>query len=217
MRQTPDGGSRGGTLCPRRRSIHGAFPAEVAVPKLDRIYTKTGDEGMTGLGGGQRVPKDSRRVVTYGTVDELNSLIGVALAGGLCDRLAAELPVIQNELFDLGSDLCWPSDDPRRARIPTVEARHVEKLERLIDEFNEAVGPLTNFLLPGGSAGAAQLHVARTVCRRAEREAVRLGRDEVIGEFVLAYLNRLSDALFVMARFENQQRGVSEPLWQPGR
>ena len=197
--------------------MHGALAAEVAVPKLDRIYTKTGDEGMTGLGGGQRVPKDSRRVVTYGTVDELNSLIGVALADGLCDRLAAELPVIQNELFDLGSDLCWPSDDPRRARIPTVEARHVEKLERLIDEFNEAVGPLTNFLLPGGSAGAAQLHVARTVCRRAEREAVRLGRDEVIGEFVLAYLNRLSDALFVMARFENQQRGVSEPLWQPGR
>ena len=195
----------------------GALPAEVAVPKLDRIYTKTGDEGMTGLGGGQRVPKDSRRVVTYGTVDELNSLIGVALAGGLCDRLAAELPVIQNELFDLGSDLCWPSDDPRRARIPTVEARHIAKLERLIDEFNDAVGPLTNFLLPGGSAGAAQLHVARTVCRRAEREAVRLGRDETIGEFVLAYLNRLSDALFVMARFENQQRGVSEPLWQPGR
>ena len=193
------------------------FPAEVAVPKLDRIYTKTGDEGMTGLGGGQRVPKDSRRVVTYGTVDELNSLIGVALAGGLCERLTAELPVIQNELFDLGSDLCWPSDDPRRARIPTVEARHVEKLERLIDEFNDAVGPLTNFLLPGGSPGAAQLHVARTVCRRAEREAVRLGRDEAIGEFVLAYLNRLSDALFVMARFENQERGVSEPLWQPGR
>ena len=123
------------------------------MPKLDRIYTKTGDEGMTGLGGGQRVPKDSRRVVTYGTVDELNSLIGVALAGGLCDRLATELPQIQNELFDLGSDLCWPSDDPRRARIPTVEARHVEKLERLIDEFNDAVGPLTNFLLPGGSPG----------------------------------------------------------------
>lgn len=217
MRQTPDGGSGGGTLCPRRRSIHGAFPAEVAVPKLDRIYTKTGDEGMTGLGGGQRVPKDSRRVVTYGTVDELNSLIGVALAGGLCDRLDAELPQIQNELFDLGSDLCWPSEDPRRARIPTVEARHVEKLERLIDEFNDAVGPLTNFLLPGGSPGAAQLHVARTVCRRAEREAVRLGRDEAIGEFVLAYLNRLSDALFVMARYENLQRGVSEPLWQPGR
>lgn len=186
------------------------------MPKLDRIYTKTGDEGMTGLGGGQRVPKDSRRVVTYGTVDELNSQIGVALATGLCDRLREALTTIQNELFDLGSDLCWPSDDPRRARIPSVEARHVEALERLIDELNEAVGPLANFLLPGGSPGAAHLHVARTICRRAEREAVRLGRDEAIGEHVLPYLNRLSDALFVMARFENHERGIAEPLWRPG-
>src|SRR6478736_9922323 len=118
MRQTPDGGSRGGTLCPRRRSIHGAFPAEVAVPKLDRIYTKTGDEGLTGLGGGQRVPKDSRRVTTYGTVDELNSQIGVALATGLCERLAAELPLIQNELFDLGSDLATPAASQARHPVP---------------------------------------------------------------------------------------------------
>jgi cob(I)alamin adenosyltransferase len=186
------------------------------MPRLDKIYTKTGDEGTTGLGGGQRVPKDSRRVVTYGTVDELNSQIGVALATGLCDRLTTELTVIQNELFDLGSDLCWPSDDPRRARIPTVEARHVEKLERLIDEFNEVVGPLANFLLPGGAPGAAQLHVARTVCRRAEREATALARSEGIGPTVLPYLNRLSDALFVMARYENHERGVAEPLWEPG-
>jgi cob(I)alamin adenosyltransferase len=188
-----------------------------AMPRLDRIYTKTGDEGTTGLGGGQRVPKDATRVAAYGTVDELNSLLGVALATGLSDRLSAVLPGIQNELFDLGSDLCWPSDDPRRARIPTVEARHVEALEALIDEFNAAVGPLSNFLLPGGSLGAAHLHVARTVCRRAERETVRLARDEAIGEHVLPYLNRLSDALFVMARYENLERGVAEPLWQPGR
>ena len=187
------------------------------MPRLTKIYTKTGDEGMTGLGGGRRVPKDSRRVVAYGTVDELNSQLGVALATGLCERLTAELTLIQNELFDLGSDLCWPSDDERRGRIPTVEARHVEKLERLIDEFNEVVGPLTNFLLPGGSLGAAHLHVARTICRRAEREAVRLARDEAVGEHVLPYLNRLSDALFVMARFENHEREVAEPLWQPGR
>jgi cob(I)alamin adenosyltransferase len=186
------------------------------MPRLDRIYTKTGDEGLTGLGGGQRVPKDSARVAAYGTVDELNSLLGVALAMGLCDRLTAVLPGIQNELFDLGSDLCWPSDDPRRARIPTVEARHVEALEALIDEFNGAVGPLANFLLPGGSLGAAQLHVARTVCRRAERETVSLARDEPIGQHVLPYLNRLSDALFVMARYENHERGVAEPLWRPG-
>ncbi len=176
------------------------------MPRLTRIYTKTGDEGMTGLGGGERVAKDSRRVVTYGTVDELNSQLGVALASGLCERLTAELTIIQNELFDLGSDLCWPSDDERRGRIPTVEAHHVEKLERLVDEFNAVVGPLTNFILPGGSLGAAHLHVARTICRRAEREAVRLARDEAVGEYVLPYLNRLSDALFVMARYENHER-----------
>jgi cob(I)alamin adenosyltransferase len=186
------------------------------MPRLTRIYTKTGDEGLTGLGGGTRVPKDSARVAAYGTVDELNSQLGVALATGLSERLAEVIVGLQNELFDLGSDLCWPSDDPRRARIPTVEARHVEALERLIDEFNDAVGPLANFLLPGGAPGAAQLHVARTICRRAERETVRLARDEPIGEHVLPYLNRLSDALFVMARYENRELGVAEPLWRPG-
>ena len=140
----------------------------------------------------------------------------MALAAGLCERLTTELAGIQNELFDLGSDLCWPSDDPRRARIPTVEARHVEKLETPHRRVQRGRRDLTNFLLPGGSPGAAHLHVARTICRRAEREAVRLGRDEAIGEYVLPYLNRLSDALFVMARYENHERGVAEPLWQPG-
>ncbi len=186
------------------------------VPRLTRIYTRTGDEGLTGLGGGQRVPKDSIRVETYGTVDELNSHIGVALATGLCERLQAELPAIQNQLFDLGSDLATPATSQARHPVPTVEARHIEALERLIDEFNDVVGPLANFLLPGGSSGAAQLHVARTICRRAERNATTLARDETIGPTVLPYLNRLSDALFVMARYENHQRGVAEPLWQPG-
>ena len=187
-----------------------------AMPRLTRIYTKTGDEGMTGLGGGQRVPKDSQRVETYGTVDELNSQIGAALTVGLCERLATELALVQNELFDLGADLATPATSQARHPVPTVETRHIEKLERLIDEFNEVVGPLTNFLLPGGSPGAAQLHVARTVCRRAERQATTLAREEEIGPTVLPYLNRLSDALFVMARYENHERGVSEPLWQPG-
>lgn len=186
------------------------------MPRLTKIYTKTGDEGMTGLGGGRRVPKDSARVRAYGTVDELNSAIGVALALGLSERLATELGTIQNELFDLGSDLCWPSDDDRRERIPTVQPRHVERLESLIDELNEVVGPLTNFLLPGGAPGAAQLHLARTICRRAERETITLSREEEIGQLVLPYLNRLSDALFVMARYENHERGVDEPLWRPG-
>jgi cob(I)alamin adenosyltransferase len=186
------------------------------MPRLTRIYTKTGDEGMTGLGGGRRVAKDSPRVRAYGTVDELNSAIGVALALGLNERLVTELRTIQNELFDLGSDLCWPQDDARRDRIPTVQPKQVKRLEGLIDELNEVVGTLTNFLLPGGSPGAAQLHVARTVCRRAEREAITLSHDEPIGALVLPYLNRLSDALFVMARYENHERGVDEPLWQPG-
>ena len=186
------------------------------MPRLDRIYTKTGDEGMTGLGGGQRVAKDSLRVEAYGTVDELNSHIGLALAIGLCERLAAELPAIQNQLFDLGADLATPAPSQARHPVPTVQPRHIEALEGLIDELNEVVGPLTNFLLPGGSRGAAQLHVARTVCRRAERAATTLAREELIGPTVLPYLNRLSDALFVMARYENHERGVAEPLWEPG-
>ena len=187
------------------------------MPRLDRIYTKTGDAGMTGLGGGRRVPKDSPRVVAYGTVDELNSAIGVALASGLSERLVGELGRVQNELFDLGADLCWPLDDERRARIPTVQPHHIARLEATIDELNDAVGPLTNFLLPGGSPGAAALHLARTICRRAERETIGLARDEAVGDLVLPYLNRLSDALFVMARYENHTRGVAEPLWEPGQ
>jgi cob(I)alamin adenosyltransferase len=186
------------------------------MPRLTKIYTKTGDAGTTALGGGQRVPKDALRVQTYGTVDELNSQLGVALALGLVPRLGATLPAIQNQLFDLGSDLCFYEEDKAKYKIPQIEARHVEALEGLIDEFLAVVGPLKNFLLPGGSPGAAQLHVARTVCRRAEREATTLMRQEAIGEQVLPYLNRLSDALFVMARYENHQRGVPEPLWQPG-
>ena len=186
------------------------------MPRLDRIYTRTGDAGTTGLGGGRRVAKDSPRVSAYGTVDELNSTIGVALALGLCPRLTSELATIQNELFDLGADLCWPEDDERRGRIPTVQPKHIARLEALIDELNRSLAPLTNFLLPGGSPGAAQLHVARTVCRRAEREAIALSHDEPVGALVIPYLNRLSDALFVMARYENHDRGVAEPLWQPG-
>ena len=120
------------------------------MPRLDRIYTKTGDEGMTGLGGGQRVAKDSLRVEAYGTVDELNSHIGVALAIGLCERLAAELPAIQNQLFDLGADLATPATSQPRHPVPTVQQRHIEALETLVDELNEVVGPLTNFLLPVG-------------------------------------------------------------------
>ncbi len=186
------------------------------MPRLTKIYTKGGDKGSTSLGGGQRVPKDDLRVRVYGTVDELNSQIGVALAMGLCERLNEALAHIQNELFDLGSDLCFLEEDKSKWPIPQIEARHVEKLETLIDEITAVVGPLENFILPGGALGAAQLHVARTVCRRAEREASTLAREQGVGPHVISYLNRLSDALFVMARFENHQRDLPEPLWKPG-
>lgn len=183
------------------------------MPRLTKIYTRTGDEGLTSLGSGQRVRKDSLRVAAYGTVDEINSVLGVAMSVGLCPKLAAVVPEIQNELFHLGSDLCFLEEDKVRFQIPQIQARHVERLESLIDELSAVVGPLQNFILPGGAAGAAHLHVARTVCRRAEREVLTLSAEEAIGAHVLIYLNRLSDALFVMARYENHERGVPEPLW----
>jgi len=183
------------------------------MPRLTKIYTRRGDDGTTSLGSRTRVPKESLRVEAYGSVDELNSVIGVALAHGLAKRLAEELPVVQNELFHLGSDLCFTEEDKTHFTIPEVEKKHVTRLETLIDEFSEAVGPLENFILPGGSIGAANLHVARTVCRRTERIVIALSREEAVGQFVIPYLNRLSDALFVMARFENLMKKVAEPLW----
>lgn len=183
------------------------------MPRLTTIYTRKGDDGTTALGSRQRVAKDALRVAAYGTVDELNSVLGVAVAVGLAPRLAEQLPVIQNELFHLGSDLCFPEEDKQTYQIPQIEARHVEALEQLIDELSEQIGTLENFILPGGAIGAAHLHVARTVCRRAEREVITLRREEPVGPYVVPYLNRLSDALFVMARYENYQRGLPEPLW----
>jgi len=183
------------------------------MPRITRVYTRTGDDGTTGLGGGQRVPKDSLRIATYGTVDELSSQIGAALTAGLDARLAEVLLRVQNELFNLGSDLCILEEDKARMPVPVVEERHVVALEGLMDELSEALPPLENFILPGGSPGAAALHVARTVCRRAERLAVALAREEPIGPWVVRYLNRLSDALFVMARYENRRRGVPDVLW----
>jgi cob(I)alamin adenosyltransferase len=183
------------------------------MPRLTKIYTKTGDEGMTSLGSRTRVPKDDLRVQAYGTVDELNSQIGVAIASQLDERLVAVLTDVQNVLFHLGSDLSFPEEDKLEFAIPQVEARHVLALEKKIDEITAVVGPLENFILPGGAIGSAQLHVARTVCRRAEREAITLAREEKVGEFVIQYLNRLSDALFMMARYENHQKGIPEPLW----
>ncbi len=183
------------------------------MPRLTKIYTRTGDDGSTALGTRQRVPKDSPRVRAYGTIDEVNSLIGLALASGLSARLAETLPGIQNDLFHLGSELSFPPDEGKEFNIPRIEARHVAALEALIDELNEQVGPLENFILPGGAPGAAALQVARAVCRRAERRLVTLAREDEVRAEAMAYVNRLSDLLFVMGRYENKQRGVDEPLW----
>jgi len=183
------------------------------MPRLTKIYTRTGDDGTTGLGGGQRVAKDALRIETYGTVDELNAQLGVALAAGLEATLAAELTRVQNELFHLGSDLCVLETEKPTRPVPRIEEKHVRALETAMDRMTEPLGPLTNFILPGGAVGAAQLHVARTVCRRAERLAVSLSREEAIGSFVIPYLNRLSDALFVMARWENRHRGIDDVTW----
>ena len=183
------------------------------MPRITKVYTRTGDDGTTGLVGGQRVAKDSLRVAAYGSVDETSSHLGVALACGLIERLVEPLRRIQNDLFHLGSDLAILEDDKARFQVPQMEQRHVVFLESLIDELSERLEPLENFILPGGCPGAAHLHVARAVCRRAERDVIRLSHREPIGDFTVKYLNRLSDALFVMARFENGARGMSDILW----
>jgi cob(I)alamin adenosyltransferase len=179
--------------------------------RLTRIYTRTGDEGETHLGDGTRVPKLDSRIGAYGAVDELNSQLGVVLAGDCPEPFAAPLRRIQNELFDLGADLCVPSDVPDRLRITDEQ---VATLELLCDAFNAELPDLKSFVLPGGTLPAANLHVARTVCRRAEREALRAARETGVNPAALAYLNRLSDLLFILARGANA--GREEPLWKPG-
>jgi len=183
------------------------------VPRLTKIYTRTGDDGTTGLGFGGRVAKDSLRVEAYGTVDELNSAVGVARAATLSGELDGALAAIQNELFHLGSDLCVPESEKAAHPVPRIEARHVQALEALMDRWGERLPTLDNFVLPGGAPGAAALHLARTVCRRAERIVVSLARQEPVGEWTVAYLNRLSDALFVLARAANASAAVDDVLW----
>jgi len=183
------------------------------VPRLTRIYTRTGDDGTTGLGFGGRVAKDALRIEAYGTVDELNSALGLALALGLPEEIGGELGRVQNELFERGSDLCVPEAEKEAHPVPRIEPRHVEALEAAIDRWNERLEPLENFVLPGGTAGASALHVARTVCRRAERLLVGLARREAVGPETLPYVNRLSDLLFVLARAANRAEGHADVLW----
>jgi cob(I)alamin adenosyltransferase len=184
-----------------------------AMPRITRVYTRTGDDGTTGLGTGKRVPKTALRLEVYGTVDELNAHLGAALAAGPGPALVEPLRRIQNELFHLGADLCIPEADKPQHPGPRIEARHVDALEKLMDTLSERLPPLENFILPGGTPAAARLHVARTVCRRAERSAVALAGSEPLGPYVIPYLNRLSDALFVLARFQNKLAGAADLLW----
>jgi cob(I)alamin adenosyltransferase len=180
--------------------------------RLTRIYTRGGDAGETSLGDGTRVAKTDARIEACGAVDELNAALGLALAGPLPDRLRPWLERIQNDLFDLGADLTVPLDDPKqRLRVVPVQ---VEWLEQRCDEANAELEPLRSFVLPGGSEAAARLHLARTVCRRAERRTVALGAGA--SPTALAYLNRLSDLLFILARAANRAAGAPEPLWHPG-
>ena len=179
--------------------------------RLTRIYTRAGDEGETHLGDLTRVSKLDARIGAAGVVDELNAQLGVVIAAGCPEPLAAPLRRIQNELFDLGADLSVPWDAPDRLR---VAGEQVAALELLCDGFNAELPDLKSFVLPGGSVAAAHLHVARTVCRRAELEALRAARETGVNPVVLAYLNRLSDLLFIFARAANA--GGEEPLWKPG-
>lgn len=182
-----------------------------------KIYTKTGDDGTTGLFGGGRVAKDAPRIESYGSVDELNSMIGVARAHGLQPEHDDLLAQIQHQLFVLGADLATPEQARgKNFSIPRVTAADVECLEHAIDGLEETLPPLTSFILPGGSLAGATLHIARTICRRAERHVVSLWREEPeIGTLPTRYLNRLSDLLFVLARAVNHAAGVAEHPWHP--
>ena len=185
--------------------------------RINKVYTKTGDKGTTALIGGARVAKDSLRIEAYGTVDELNAALGLvrtALERSNARRLLPIVARIQNELFNLGAELATP-DAKRRARQPAMAPRHVVRLEQEIDELNASLPELRSFVLPGGGEASSTFHLARTICRRAERRVITLGRKQSLGGLPVKYLNRLSDALFVFGRFAAQQDGQAEPLWEP--
>ena len=182
--------------------------------KLNKIYTKTGDSGDTALGDGERVLKDSLRVSAYGNVDELNASIGIITLYANTE-LKRKLKNIQNDLFDIGADLCVPISEKNKDRL-RLSTNQIETLELEIDEMNSILEPLNSFVLPGGCRSATFLHMARTICRRAERSVVSLRSQEKINDNTLVYLNRLSDWLFVASRVENQENS-SEVLWAPGK
>ncbi len=178
--------------------------------RLSKIYTRTGDDGTTGLGDGSRVAKDSARVCAYGTVDELNSALGIVLACDVPERVREVLIQVQHDLFDLGGELCIPG-------MAMVHAADIERLESSLDTLNENLPALKEFILPGGGIAAAHCHLARTICRRAERATVTLAREETVRDEAVHYLNRLSDLLFVIARVLARASGHGEVLWQHQR
>ena len=181
-----------------------------------KIYTRSGDQGETGLFGGGRVPKSHLRVEAYGVVDELNSALGVAAAFVVDGEISSRIAGIQQDLFSLGSSLATPGaeDGSARPTIPPLPLSRIQEMESCIDDATEETPPLKNFILPGGGQGAASLHLARTICRRAERATVRLGQEESVAPEVVQYLNRLSDLLFAYARLENFRAGISDVVWQ---
>ena len=178
--------------------------------RLSKIYTRTGDDGTTGLGDGTRVGKDSARVNAYGTVDEANSSIGVVLAAQVPDDIRKLLTTVQHQLFDLGGELCIPGH-------AAISAEDVDALERQLDQYNEPLPPLKDFILPAGGEAAARCHLARTIVRRAERETVTLARHDAVRPEAIRYLNRLSDLLFVLARVLARADGQGEVLWNHER
>jgi cob(I)alamin adenosyltransferase len=182
--------------------------------KLTRIYTKGGDSGQTSLGDGARVAKHDPRVAAYGTVDEANAAIGLARLHAQGD-LDAMLGRIQNDLFDLGADLCRPESAGKEDKALRIAAAQTERLEREIDAINEKLAPLNSFVLPGGTPAAAYLHLARTIARRAEREITALSQESAVNPEAIRYINRLSDLLFVLSRHANGD-GARDVLWQPG-
>lgn len=182
-----------------------------------RIYTKTGDDGTTGLFGGSRVSKADLRIEAYGTVDELNAVVGVVRTCPLPQALEHQLGIISADLFTLGADLATPLDPPPVYDIPRITEEHVKQLEGWRDEYDAQLEPLKTFILPGGTPAASHLHVARTICRRAERRTVALATQEDIGAAVLHYLNRLSDYLFTASRAANAHAGVEDVAWKPNR
>jgi cob(I)alamin adenosyltransferase len=182
--------------------------------RITRVYTRTGDGGETGLGGGQRVPKDSLRIEAYGTVDELSSYLGVAIAACEDPEIRGHLETFQHRLFDVGGDLCVLEEDKAKFQMPPFPQEEIDLLEKLMDKAQEELAPLEEFILPGGSAASAHLHVARCICRRAERLVVALRREEKVSATVVPYLNRLSDALFVLARLANKRAGKPDVFWK---